>query len=922
MKSLPIIISFILSISVASGQSYPANFSQVEVASGIVNPTVMAFAPDGRIFVAQQNGVLHVIKDGVKLPTPAIQLAVNSNGERGLIGIALHPSFATSKIIYLYYTLPDGSRNRVSRFTLNGDVLVPSSEQHIINLDPLSTTATIHNGGAMHFLGDKLFIAVGDNAKSTNAQDLETFHGKILRINADGSIPGDNPFYTSTASTQRKTIWSYGLRNPFTFDIQTSSGRIFVNDVGQNTWEEINDATVKGRNFGWPATEGVTTNPAYTPPVYTYAHGAGDGLGCAITGGAFFNPPSSSYPSQYVGKYFFQDLCRGWINFLDLSSGVVRQSFATGLPGQSLVLDVGNDGNLYFLSRTAGKLYKIIYTSNQSPVITDQPDNVTVAAGQTATFSVSASGATPLTYQWRKNGANISGATGSVYTKSNVQSGDAGNYTVVVSNSVGSATSNIATLAVSGANSSPTARIISPASGAMYRGGDVIRFSGDATDPEDGTLPASAYSWSVVFHHADHVHDGPPIAVGVKSGTFTIPNTGETATNVFYRLHLTATDSKGSGTTTFVDIKPHLSVMTIRSNPPGLSLTMDGQPIVGPTAVTSVEGIRRTLGAVTPQTSDGINYAFASWGHGGSRDQTLPTPVDNTVYTANFSEPLISPWRTADIGKGNVFGDASIAGGTFTLSGSGRDIYNADDHFRFVYRTFTGNVDIRARVTGLTNTHIWAKAGVMIRETLQPNSKHAMALVSPTSGTSFLKRASTGGSTTATNAPGAAPYWLRLVRNGSTFTAYRSPDGQTWTTIGSASVSMTSSVYVGLAVTSHSNNVLCTATMTNVTVAAPVVAASLDAENISSVQGSGTSLQLFPNPTDQNFVSMKIQGAMDPQSSVEIISITGQSLFRKDLSELREKDGAVEVDITHLNRGLYFVRVRGKKILSASFVKK
>ena len=252
-------------------------------------------------------------------------------------------------------------------------------------------------------------------------------------------------FNAAGVSEQRKRVWAYGLRNPYTFDIQPQTGRIFVNDVGEQTWEEINDATTGGRNFGWPTTEGATTNPSFTTPVFSYQHGSGDGRGCAITGGVFFNPASTNYPASFIGKYFYQDLCNAWINYIDVSSGAVRSAFATGLPGQSLAIDVGTDGNLYYLSRTAGALYRIIYTGNASPAITDQPDNVTVSQGQPATFSVSATGTAPLSYQWRKNNVNIAGATSATLTITSAQSSDAGNYQVVVSNAAGSVTSGIAT---------------------------------------------------------------------------------------------------------------------------------------------------------------------------------------------------------------------------------------------------------------------------------------------------------------------------------------------------------------------------------------------------------------------------------------------------------------------------------------------
>ena len=350
-------------------QTFPASFSQVQVANGLTGPTAMAFVPDGRIFVTEQGGALRVIKNGTLLTTPFIQLTVDATGERGLIGIALDPNFSTNQYVYLYHTVPGSpAHNRISRYTANGDVALTGSEAVILDLTPLSS-ATNHNGGAMCFgLDGKLYVGVGENANGANAQNLDNYLGKVLRINSDGSAPADNPF--PTGSESRKRIWSYGLRNPYTIAIQPGTGRIFVNDVGQSTWEEINDATTAGLNFGWPNAEGTSSNSAYTNPVFAYPH-SGNGSGCAITGGAFFNPTSTTYPPGLVGRYFYQDLCSNWIYSLDLSTTpATSSSFATGLPGSSLNLSTGPDRKLYYLSRDAGALYKFIYLApDLSPTI-------------------------------------------------------------------------------------------------------------------------------------------------------------------------------------------------------------------------------------------------------------------------------------------------------------------------------------------------------------------------------------------------------------------------------------------------------------------------------------------------------------------------------------------------------------------------
>ncbi|PHK21011.1 hypothetical protein VF12_38655, partial [Nostoc linckia z15] len=329
----------------AQYEVYPHGFSQVQVINGLSYPTAFAFAPDGRIFITEQAGKLRVVKNGVLLPTPFVELNVYAGGEAGLNGVVLDPDFATNHYVYLYYTAfgnPYPLRNRVTRFTANGDVALANSETIILELDPLGY-AEQHNGGAMHFGPDgKLFVGVGESRVPTNAQNLDTYLGKILRINANGSVPLDNPF--PTGSEQKKRIWAYGVRNPFSFSIQPESGRLFVNDVGESSWEEINDATLGGLNFGWPEAEGLSTNPTHTNPVYTYDH---TNARCAITGGTFFNPVTTTYPPNYVGNYFYQDYCTSVIHRLDLSTPSISPLvFGQNLPGQPVGLQTGLDGNL------------------------------------------------------------------------------------------------------------------------------------------------------------------------------------------------------------------------------------------------------------------------------------------------------------------------------------------------------------------------------------------------------------------------------------------------------------------------------------------------------------------------------------------------------------------------------------------------
>lgn len=168
-----------------------------------------------------------------------------------------------------------------------------------------------HNGGAIHFGTDgKLYVAVGDNKRDRAAQSMGTLLGKMLRINADGSIPEDNPFY-DTASGNNRAIWAKGLRNPYTFAIQRGTGKIHINDVGQERWEEVN-AGEAGANYGWPRVEGLRSS-RFAEPVFAYRHGSGPNRGCTITGGAFYNPEHAQLPIRLRRRL----LLRGLLQRLD-----------------------------------------------------------------------------------------------------------------------------------------------------------------------------------------------------------------------------------------------------------------------------------------------------------------------------------------------------------------------------------------------------------------------------------------------------------------------------------------------------------------------------------------------------------------------------------------------------------------------------
>lgn len=341
-------------------------FTESVFAAGLAAPTAMAVAPDGRIFVAEKGGTLRVVQNGAVLSTPFTTVGVNTASERGLIGVALDPNFGTNGLVYIYYTTNAATpMNRVSRFAANpsNPNVAVGAEQ--ILLDNIPSTAGNHNGGALVFGADgTLLIGVGDSGVSSNAPSLTTLAGKVLRINADGSIPNNNPF-VGMGGGVREEIYASGLRNPFTMALQPGTtqfgiGRLYINDVGEGTFEEIDEA-VPGANYGWPTVEGPNPpgQPGLTYPLYAYAHGDGPLQGNSIAGGAFYNPTSALFPSAYVDDYFFGDFVQNRIFVRDAATGSVS-TFSPRTAGTGMVdLDVLPDGRLLYLSLITGAIFQI-----------------------------------------------------------------------------------------------------------------------------------------------------------------------------------------------------------------------------------------------------------------------------------------------------------------------------------------------------------------------------------------------------------------------------------------------------------------------------------------------------------------------------------------------------------------------------------
>ena len=327
----------------------PAGFSQRTVVRRLPRATDMAFTPDGRLCITLKHGVVRYRRTNGSMATLLdFSRKINDTGERGLLGIAVDPRFGTSHHLYLVYThRATGNQpihNRLVRVTVRNGRLAPGSEALLFRFNGLS--ATRHNGGTVQIGPDgKLYVSHGENGRADQAQSLRNLLGKIVRLNRDGTIPRDNPFFNRTTGRNR-AIWVRGLRNPFKFTFDPGSSRGFINDVGAQTWEEINRLG-RGRNYGWPIQEGPENAPRFTPPLFAYRHGGTRTTGCAITAGEFYRPARRNFPARFVGDYFFSDLCNGWVRRYDPRTDRAT-GFASGL-GAPVDLEVGQGGALWVL---------------------------------------------------------------------------------------------------------------------------------------------------------------------------------------------------------------------------------------------------------------------------------------------------------------------------------------------------------------------------------------------------------------------------------------------------------------------------------------------------------------------------------------------------------------------------------------------
>jgi glucose/arabinose dehydrogenase len=350
------------------------------VASGLASPIAITHAGDGsgRLFITLQAGQI-VIYDGTRIvPSPFLDIRplVSSGGERGLLSVAFHPSYRSNGLFFVNYTNTVGD-TVIARYSVSQDSNLADSDSAAILLTIKQPFAN-HNGGQLQFGRDGyLYIGMGDGGSAgdplKNGQDLGTLLGKMLRIDTDGAspyaIPPGNPFVGTEGA--RAEIWALGLRNPWRFSFDRLSGDLFIADVGQDSWEEVNyqpAASSGGENYGWRLMEGNHCyNPpsncntgALTLPIVEYAHGPNDSLGCSITGGYRYR--GNKNPALR-GIYFYADFCTGRIWGASQQAGggwTTSELLDTSLSITSFGEDEAGEVYVAHYSPSAGAIYRIV----------------------------------------------------------------------------------------------------------------------------------------------------------------------------------------------------------------------------------------------------------------------------------------------------------------------------------------------------------------------------------------------------------------------------------------------------------------------------------------------------------------------------------------------------------------------------------
>ena len=667
--------------SAPGARQLPAGFNDSAVGS-ITQPTGMAWTPDGRMLVISKLGELVVMEEG-RPNRVALDLGprICTAKELGLLGIAVDPEFAENRFVYVYYSrdrggrcgeprVPDQPVNQVGRFVLPGsNVIDPASEKVIVG--NIVSSAAHHVGGDLEFGADGyLYITVGDGVCSvrdeqrcgvlnTNPQDRAVAQGKVLRVGRAGRAAATNPYVGSPGARRCtdpagipagagpcKEIFALGFRNPFRFARKPGTSIFFVNDVGQDTWEEI-DRLVPGKNYGWSRREGFCATGSTTDcgavrglrdPIHAYRHRDE----CrSVTGGAFV--PSGLWPG-FEGAYLFADYACGKVWRLDRQAdgSFARRPFSSGLSGPTHLRfgPYGDTQALYYLSIFDGEVRRIVSTSaNSEPTASFRytPDGTRVSFDGAASRDGDAADEI-ATWSWDfGDGSPVVETTGPAVSHTYATVGEK-TVTLTVTDSRGLASEPVSRTVHSGEHA-PSVAFTQPAADALFSVDDPFTVAVTATDEEDGDLPGSSVTWLIKRQHANHVHPylGPVTGTSVD-GVYPKAENLDATTDSRLVVEVTAVDSRGHSTTLERTLEPRTVALRFLTRPRGGSVMIEGE--LSATRRDLVSWVGHDFGVRAPnQRIGGQRYVFERWSDGQPRAHTIDSPADPTTYVAIFRRP-------------------------------------------------------------------------------------------------------------------------------------------------------------------------------------------------------------------------------------------------------------------------------------------
>ena len=677
-------VILLLGVTSASATTLPSGFGETSLVGGTGSPAAVAWAPDGRLFIANKHGVVQVRQPNGSVSTLLdITSEVNNYNDRGLLGIAVDTNFASNGYLYLLYVHeldpahPDSGgpmASRLTRVTVNANNTLqsPSNPETVIlgtqstapcPNPPDNTVDCIPADAYEHVIGTvrsdptdgTLWVGTGDahppvvDGTLYRPYDPNSFAGKIIHIDRQGKgLPG-HPFCPSDTNLSHvcTKVYAVGFRNPYRFTLRPGKGPA-VGDVGELDYEEL-DLLKPGGNYGWPCYEGPEHQPAYESetrcqqeyakegtatadlaPAWSYPHPL---EGAAIVPGPLYD--GTNYPSSYLGKLFVTDYVEGWIKTLTINgsdqvTGVTP--FATGT-GTLVDLEPGPAGDLTTVDigyANPPAIKRITYAGgNQPPNPVAAASPVSGKAPLTVQFNGSGSSdpeKDPLTYDWDfGDGTAHSSQVNPTHTYDL-----AGTYTakLTVDDGFQRYPNDSVTIDASG-NHPPVATITAPEDGGTYRDGQTVQLSGTGTDVDS---PPPTLSWQILLHHNTHLHQ-----VGTPTGpSASFVTLQDHDADSYYEIVLTATDSLGRTGQDRIDIRPETIPLTLRSDPPGAPMTYSGQPFTAPATRDATVGYQATIETADTYTYQGRAYRFRSWSDGADRKHLISVPATATSLTATY----------------------------------------------------------------------------------------------------------------------------------------------------------------------------------------------------------------------------------------------------------------------------------------------